>query len=107
VLSVSRPAFDILRPPDLLRLERWEPNIVVNAAAWTDVDGCARDPAVAMRINGQAAGDVAMVAQRVGAISVQVSTNEVFDGLLDKAYTENDVPNPLNPYVESKIEAEE
>ena len=106
VLALTRQDFDITRPADLERLSAWRPEVVVNSAAWTDVDGCARDPERALRINGAAAGAVAVAAAAAGALIVQVSTNEVFDGTLDRPYTEDDEPNPINPYGASKLAGE-
>jgi len=103
VLALVRPDFDLTRTTDLDRLSGWRPHVVVNAAAWTDADGCARDPEGASAINGEAAGAVARAAQRVGALTVQVSTNEVFDGELDRPYTEDDATNPINPYGVAKL----
>jgi dTDP-4-dehydrorhamnose reductase len=101
VLPLIRPEFDITKTGDLQRLTAWSPDVVINSAAWTDVDGCARDPARAMAINGTAAGEIAKAAAR--AVIVQISTNEVFDGTLDRPYTEDDTPNPINPYGASKL----
>ncbi len=106
VLALARPEFDITRPADLKRLTAWRPDVVVNSAAWTDVDGCARDPERAMRINGEAAGAVAAAGAAAGALSVQISTNEVFDGELDRPYAEDDEPSPINPYGASKLAGE-
>jgi dTDP-4-dehydrorhamnose reductase len=106
VLALARPDFDMTRAEDLERLVGWRPDVVVNSAAWTDVDGCARDPEQAMRINGEAAGAVAGAAAAAGALNVQISTNEVFDGTLDRPYTEEDEPNPINPYGASKLAGE-
>lgn len=106
VLALARPDFDITSAPAFESLTNWRPDVVVNSAAWTDVDGCARDPERAMRINGQAAGAVAEAAARAGALIVQISTNEVFDGELDRPYTEEDEPNPINPYGASKLAGE-
>ncbi len=103
VLSLMRPEFDITRSGDLERMSAWRPDVVINAAAWTDVDGCVRDPARAMAINGTAAGEVGKAAADAGALTVQISTNEVFDGSLDRPYTEDDSPNPINPYGASKL----
>lgn len=107
VLALARPDFDITEPAHLERLTSWRPDIVVNSAAWTDVDGCAREPERAMAINGDAAGAVARAAAAAGALIVQVSTNEVFDGSLDRPYVEEDTPNPINPYGASKLRGEE
>ncbi|MBW4438713.1 MAG: dTDP-4-dehydrorhamnose reductase [Pleurocapsa minor GSE-CHR-MK-17-07R] len=78
------------------------PELVVHAAAWTDVDGCARDPEKALVNNGIASGGVAMAARQVAAPVVYVSTNEVFSGAHDRAYREDDAPQPANPYGYSK-----
>jgi len=106
VLALARPDFDLTDPAHLARLTSWRPDIVVNAAAWTDVDGCAREPERAMAINGDGAGAVAHAAADVGALIVQVSTNEVFDGSLDRPYVETDEPSPINPYGASKLAGE-
>jgi dTDP-4-dehydrorhamnose reductase len=106
VLALARPEFDITRAADLERLTAWRPGVVVNSAAWTDVDACTRDPERAISINGKAAGAVARAAAAAGALIVQVSTNEVFDGTLTRAYTEEDEPNPINAYGASKLAGE-
>jgi dTDP-4-dehydrorhamnose reductase len=107
VLALALPAFDVTRTADLARLSTWRPDIVVNSAAWTDVDGCAQDPESAVRINGTAAGAVAETAARVDALVVQISTNEVFDGTQERPYTEADRPSPINPYGVSKFVGEQ
>ncbi len=84
------------------RITSAQPELVLNPAAWTDVDGCAREPERATRINGFGAQNIALAAVEVGAAVVYVSTNEVFDGRLNRAYYEYDVPNPPNAYGYSK-----
>ena len=106
VLALARPDFDLTDSAHLARLTSWRPDVVVNAAAWTDVDGAAREPEHAMAINGDGAGAVARAAADAGAMIVQVSTNEVFDGALDRPYVEEDEPNPINPYGASKLAGE-
>lgn len=101
VIGLARPIF-VLESP-------WLPNgldLVVNAAAWTDVDGCAQDPERAMVLNGVAAGRLARSALAAGARFVQVSTNEVFAGDYYTAYSEDDEPRPINPYGASKLAGE-
>lgn len=106
VLALARPQFDITRIGDLERLAEWRPDIVINSAAWTDVDACALDPERAMWINGEAAGAVARAAEAAGSVIVQISTNEVFDGTAERPYAEDDEPNPINPYGNSKLAGE-
>lgn len=103
VLALSRDDLDMTRPSDLTRLVAWHPHVVVNTAAWTDVDGCARDPDRATLINGTGAGEVSRAAAAAGAVIVQLSTNEVFDGTSTRPYREDDAPNPINPYGASKL----
>lgn len=79
-----------------------QPEVVIHTAAWTDVDGCARDPERAIRVNGLGTQHVALAAASTGAAIVYVSSNEVFDGRLNRAYYEYDTPNPANPYGYSK-----
>ncbi|MDX1993097.1 MAG: dTDP-4-dehydrorhamnose reductase [bacterium] len=79
-----------------------KPNIVLHPAAWTDVDGCAREPEKAIRINGFGAQHVAVATAEIGAAILYVSSNEVFDGRSGKAYGEYDVTHPVNPYAYSK-----
>jgi dTDP-4-dehydrorhamnose reductase len=91
---------------ELLDAER--PEVVILTAAWTDVDGCAREPALAMRRNGTAVGEVALATAARGIDLVVISTNEVFDGRRTdgRGYLPGDERNPINPYGAAKAEAE-
>ena len=82
------------------------PEAVLHCAALTDVDGAARDPALAYRINGLGTQNVALAAGKAGAAMVYISTNEVFDGLRRAPYDEFDAPNPINAYGRSKLAGE-
>lgn len=106
VRGLTHGELDITSAADADGLRAWRPEVVVNSAAWTDVDGCARDPERAMRVNGEAAGLVAEVAASVGAVVIQVSTNEVFDGSADRPYRPDDDPSPINAYGRSKLAGE-
>lgn len=78
------------------------PDIVLHPAAWTDVNGCALDPTKALRVNGLGTGNLAAVTAQRGIPMLYISTNEVFDGAFGRAYTEYDLPNPINAYGYSK-----
>jgi dTDP-4-dehydrorhamnose reductase len=105
-LALTRSDLDIGHTVQLERIRTSVPAVVVNCAAWTDVDGCARDPERAMAINGTAAGLVAEAAADVHALAVQISTNEVFDGARGDPYAEDDEPAPINAYGASKLAGE-
>jgi dTDP-4-dehydrorhamnose reductase len=78
------------------------PALIVHPAAWTDVDGCARDPERAVIVNGYGTQHVALAAAAIDAGMVYISSNEVFDGLSGAPYREYDMPRPGNPYGYSK-----
>ena len=108
-IAWDRAAFDLDAPDGIgARLDRDRPEVVVHAAAWTDVDGCARDPDLAMARNGHAAGVLARACAGRGLDLVIVSTNEVFDGSLPDGatYGPDAEPAPINPYGVSKLAAE-
>lgn len=79
-----------------------KPDIVINAAAYTNVDGCERDKKLCMEVNGYAVGYLALACKTCGAILVHYSTDYVFNGQKKEGYKENDKINPLNTYGESK-----
>jgi dTDP-4-dehydrorhamnose reductase len=83
------------------------PDVVIHAAALTNVDACAEHPDEAMRINGVGTYNVALACREVDATLVAISTNEVFDGAASAPYQEADRPNPVNPYGASKWVAEQ
>jgi dTDP-4-dehydrorhamnose reductase len=87
-------------------VEAARPDVIIHCAAMTDVDGAARDPAVAIRVNGTGTENVARAAARVQALLAYISTNEVFDGTKTEPYLERDAPNPINAYGASKLEGE-
>jgi len=86
-------------------LER--PDVVINCAAWTDVDGAEADEQGAFAINGGGAGNVAAAAASVGASVVYVSSDYVFDGNKGEPYVESDQPAPLSAYGRTKLAGEE
>jgi dTDP-4-dehydrorhamnose reductase len=105
----SRPAYDLDTTGAADRsLARDRPAVVIHAAAWTDVDGAARDPATAMRRNARAVRELAEAAAAVDTRLVVVSTNEVFDGrrMDGQGYREEDQVEPGNAYGASKLAGE-
>ncbi|KKH16914.1 dTDP-4-dehydrorhamnose reductase [Methanosarcina mazei] len=81
---------------------RIDPDLVINAAAYTNVDGCEDNPELAFQVNGFGPGYIAEACSTIGAKLVHFSTDYVFDGS-KKEYVESDIPNPINVYGHSKL----
>ncbi len=82
------------------------PAVVINAAAYTDVDGCETERELAMQVNGEGVAHLALTCREIGAKFVQVSTDYVFDGSKNAPWLEDDPMNPLSVYGESKLAGE-
>jgi dTDP-4-dehydrorhamnose reductase len=100
------PEFDILKPEAEDRIAAVKPEVVIHAAAYTDVDGAERDPEAAWGVNAEGTERVARAAAGSDARLIYLSTDYVFDGMSTTPYEETDVPNPLNAYGRSKLEGE-
>lgn len=83
-----------------------KPKVVVNCAAYTDVDGCETNIETAMQVNGEGVAFLALITREIGAKLVQISTDYVFDGSKGSPYREDDLQQPLNIYGESKLAGE-
>ncbi|HZM71619.1 MAG TPA: dTDP-4-dehydrorhamnose reductase [Candidatus Cryosericum sp.] len=106
-IAATRSEIDVTDPFRLeTEVERLRPTVVINCAAWTDVDGCTRDPDRAMEVNAEGAANVARAAAAAGCRIIQVSTDFVFDGTSRTPYVESDAPNPIAEYGRSKLEGE-
>jgi dTDP-4-dehydrorhamnose reductase len=108
-LAWNRAELDLDAPAGVTAaLDRDRPEVVVHAAAWTDVDGCARDPDLALARNGTATGVLAAACAARGVELIVVSTNEVFDGERadGQGYAPGEAPRPANPYGASKLAGE-
>ena len=84
-----------------------KPHVILNAAAFTDIDQTEREPAIATAINGVAPGVLAREAARYEALLVHYSTDNVFDGELDRPYSPSDPPRPANTYGRTKLQGED
>jgi len=108
VVALGRPGLDLADPASIRdAFESETADVVVNAAAYTAVDKAEAEEALATRINGEGAGLVAQAARALGAPIIQVSTDYVFDGSLDRPYVEDDPVGPIGAYGRSKLAGEE
>jgi len=108
VVGFGRAELDVTDAAALERkLDLERPDVVVNCAAWTDVDGAEEAEEAAFAVNGTGAGNVAAAADAVGAAVVHVSTDYVFDGAKGAPYVESDQPAPLSAYGRTKLAGEE
>ena len=78
------------------------PEVIIHAAAWTDVDGCEREPGKARRVNWLATKELVSAAVELNSLFIYISTDYVFDGVKG-AYREGDEPNPLQVYGLTKL----
>jgi dTDP-4-dehydrorhamnose reductase len=107
VRGLDLPEIDITSLESVRRtLLTLKPAVIVNAAAYTDVDGCESNIDTAMEVNGEGVGLLALTAREIGAKLVQVSTDYVFDGGKGSPYLEDDLQKPLSVYGESKLAGE-
>ncbi len=100
----DKAELDITKKEDVFKkLSDLKPTLIINSAAYTDVDGAESNVDLAMKINGEAIGYLAEAAKALGAIFIHFSTDYVFDGEKKQGYIESDKPNPINVYGESKL----
>ncbi len=107
VLSYTRTNLDITDGA-LVRetIIRNEPDVVINCAAWTDVDGCESNRDKAFAVNAVGPENLANACREVGCVFITISTDYVFDGSKQGFYTQHDEPNPQSVYAASKLDGE-
>ncbi len=107
--SVNNAVQIDLSQPDTIRrtIREVKPNLIVNAAAYTDVDKAESQPELAMTINGIAPGLMAEEAKLISAAIIHYSTDYVFDGKKTTPYIEQDKPAPQNTYGKTKLAGEQ
>ena len=108
IIALGRPQLELChRDAVLASLRHARCELIINAAAYTQVDKAESEPELAMLVNGQGAGNVAEAAAELGVPMLHLSTDYVFDGALDRPYLEIDTPNPSSAYGRSKLAGEE
>lgn len=108
IIALGRPQLDLEDEASVARaLLDTRPDVIVNAAAYTAVDRAESEPERAMRVNGAGAGFVAQAAHRLGAPLLHLSSDYVFDGMLERPYREDDATRPTSAYGRSKLAGEQ
>jgi len=106
IQSYDLPECDITNDAQLRRIVE-SADVIVNAAAYTDVDGAETNADLARKVNGEAVGRLGELAAQSDKWVLHFSTDFVFDGQLDRPYVETDQPNPINEYGRSKYAGEQ
>lgn len=102
------PELDITKREDVTnKITKLNPELVINAAAYTDVDGCETNKELALNVNGNAVGYIAEACNKINAPLVHISTDYVFDGKKSSGYSEECKKNPINAYGQSKALGED
>jgi len=108
VAALDFPDVDLADSAGLRDLVRSvKPDIIINAAAYTNVDKAESEPEKARAINATGPGVLAEEAKKINALLVHYSTDYVFDGTKGSPYVETDTPNPLSVYGQTKLEGEQ
>jgi len=108
VVSVDYPEIDFSKPDTIRAAVRAaEPNVIINAAAYTAVDKAETTPDPAWAINATGPGVIAEEAKRLGALMVHYSTDYVYNGAKPSPWVETDAPGPLNVYGQTKLAGDE
>jgi len=107
VTALDQPDVNFASPESLRPLIRdIEPTLIVNAAAYTAVDRAEEDPDLARQVNAVAPSVLAEEASKLGAGLIHYSTDYIFDGSSGTVYREDDEPNPINTYGQTKLDGE-
>ncbi len=106
IIPLDRDRIELEHPATVEQIVASAADLIIHPAAYTDVDGCARDPDLAYRTNALGTRYVALAARRLNAPLVYISTNEVFAGDAGRPYYEYDLPAPINAYGRSKLAGE-
>jgi dTDP-4-dehydrorhamnose reductase len=107
VANVNFPEFDLTKKTDVSdAIEKHQPQVIVNAAAYTAVDQCEKEFETALKINATAAGELAYECDKRKIKLVHISTDYVFNGERKKPYREEDPQSPISAYGKTKAEGE-
>lgn len=108
LVFAARPGFDLLDPASIEKtIAEVRPDLIISAAAYTAVDQAEDEPERAMAANGEAPGVIGRAAAKIGAPVLHLSTDYVFDGSGERAWTEDDPTGPIGTYGRTKLAGEQ
>jgi len=106
VIGLAHQDIEVSDYKSCLILEKHNPAIIINTAAFHKTDQCEEEPLKTFSVNAVGARNIAMISKEMKVASVFISTDYVFDGFKREPYSENDAPNPINTYGISKLAGE-
>lgn len=107
VIAANHGQVDIIQGADTSRfIVRESPDVIINCAAFTNVDACETHISEAFAVNATGVKNIALAGKEIGAKLIHISTDFVFDGTKNESYTETDQPNPVSMYGKSKHKGE-
>jgi len=108
LIALDYPQIDMSNPDNIRsQVRTHQPDMIINATAYTNVDKAESEPELAMAINGTGPGVLAEEAKSLGGALIHYSTDYVFDGNKGEPYLETDTPAPINVYGETKLAGEQ
>ena len=106
-IVLKRSQLDVSRKADVhAAIQHYKPNVIINTAAFTNVDKCESNDGIAQSTNSYGVRNLVQAADQAGAQMVQISTDYVVDGTLGRPYIESEMTNPLSVYGKTKLEGE-
>ena len=107
ITGLSHQELDVTNKRDVdICINDNKPDVVIHAAAYTDVDGCESNRELAFQVNADGAKNVALACKKTSSVMLYISTDYIFDGEKSSPYIEEDKSNPINVYGESKLAGE-
>jgi dTDP-4-dehydrorhamnose reductase len=106
VVGLTHEDIEVVERDSCQILREYSPDVVINTAAFHNVDQCEEEPLKAFSVNAIGAKNIAEVCREIQATTIFISTDYVFDGSKTEPYTEEDIPNPINTYGISKLAGE-
>jgi dTDP-4-dehydrorhamnose reductase len=106
VIGLTHKDIEVTDYKSCLTLKEHQPEVIINTAAFHKTDQCEEEPLKTFNVNAIGAKNITAISRQIGATSVYVSTDYVFDGTKNEPYTEDDNPSPTNTYGISKVAGE-